>query len=116
MPGSGRFCRAASLDYDPEVLDRLCLTGALGWGRLSLHPAMLRDAAESSQRVVPTSVAPITFFVRDDADWMLSRHHASPGEDLKGLSDSVENSAGISPDARRLVLRRHRSRHAQVEI
>ena len=29
--------------YDPEVLDRLCLTGALGWGRFSPHPAMLRE-------------------------------------------------------------------------
>ncbi len=35
-------CRIAR--YDPEVLDRLCLTGSLGWGRLSPHPAVLRDA------------------------------------------------------------------------
>ena len=27
--------------YDPQVLDQLCLTGAVGWGRLSPHPATL---------------------------------------------------------------------------
>ena len=65
--------------YDPAVLDHLCLSGAVGWGRLSPHPATLVVAglAEESdagrRRVVPTSVAPITFFVREDADWMGAR-------------------------------------------
>ena len=31
-------------NYDPELLDQLCLTGAVGWGRLSPHPAMLEDS------------------------------------------------------------------------
>ena len=60
-------------NYDPAALDRLCLTGAVGWGRLSPHPATLEDAGEGRRRVVPTSVAPITFFVRDDSDWMQPR-------------------------------------------
>ena len=29
------------IDYDPKWLDQLCLTGAVGWGRLSPHPATL---------------------------------------------------------------------------
>ena len=33
-------------NYDPKILDRLCLTGAVGWGRLSPHPAMLDDSRE----------------------------------------------------------------------
>ena len=65
-------------DYDPKWLDQLCLTGAVGWGRLSPHPATLEtggaagsgDGAPRQRRVIPTSVAPITFFVREDADWM----------------------------------------------
>jgi ATP-dependent Lhr-like helicase len=57
-------------NYDPKLLDQLCLTGAVGWGRLSPHPAMLEDSSGSGRRVVPTSVAPITFFVRDEAEWM----------------------------------------------
>jgi ATP-dependent helicase Lhr and Lhr-like helicase len=60
-------------EYDPAVLDQLCLTGAVGWGRLSPHPATLEDSGEGRRRVVPTSVAPITFFVREEADWMQPR-------------------------------------------
>jgi ATP-dependent helicase Lhr and Lhr-like helicase len=59
--------------YDPAELDQLCLTGAIGWGRLSPHPATLEDSGEGRRRVVPTSVAPITFFVREDSDWMQPR-------------------------------------------
>src|SRR4029078_5703399 len=32
--------------YDPTVLDRLCLTGAIGWGRLSPHPAFDKAAGQ----------------------------------------------------------------------
>src|SRR5436309_2483440 len=59
--------------YDREALDDLCLTGAVGWGRLSPHPATLDTSATGTRRIVPTSVAPITFFVRDEADWMTSK-------------------------------------------
>ena len=57
-------------NYEPRLLDQLCLTGAVGWGRLSPHPAMLEDSSGSGRRVVPTSVAPITFFIREEAEWM----------------------------------------------
>jgi ATP-dependent Lhr-like helicase len=66
-------------DYDPKWLDQLCLTGAVGWGRLSPHPATLDFGADAARdgsttprqrRVIPTSVAPITFFIREEADWM----------------------------------------------
>ena len=71
--------------YDPKVLDQLCLTGAVGWGRLSPHPATLETFTEGKRRVIPTSVAPITFFVREDADWMIPRHEAGEAQ-LAGLS------------------------------
>jgi ATP-dependent helicase Lhr and Lhr-like helicase len=77
-------------NYDPKFLDQLCLTGAVGWGRLSPHPAMLEDASGSQRRVVPTSVAPITFFVRDDAEWMalpgVRSAHREAEQEIKGLS------------------------------
>jgi ATP-dependent Lhr-like helicase len=86
-------------DYDPQWLDQLCLTGAVGWGRLSPHPATLDypaakpgDGAETSvpaprqRRVIPTSVAPISFFVREDADWMTPRHAAAEAGATSGLS------------------------------
>jgi ATP-dependent helicase Lhr and Lhr-like helicase len=36
--------------------------------------------------VVPSSVAPIAFFVREDADWMISRHADGESEIPRGLS------------------------------
>ncbi len=77
-------------DYDREVLDRLCLTGKVGWGRLSPHPATLQGADDDEKtrvwRVVPTSVAPIAFFLREESDWMPAKHPASNPEESKGLS------------------------------
>ena len=35
-------------DYDPAWLDQLCMTGAVGWGRLSPHPATV-DAGGKSE-------------------------------------------------------------------
>jgi ATP-dependent helicase Lhr and Lhr-like helicase len=75
-------------DYDPKVLDHLSLTGAVGWGRLSPHPATLDTAGPERRRVVPTSVAPITFFVREDADWMISRRESGDREKC-GLSPTA---------------------------
>ena len=70
-------------DYGPKVLDQLCLTGAVGWGRLSPHPATLEDSAEGKRRVIPTSVAPITFYVREEADWLPAH---TDHQDGRGLS------------------------------
>ncbi len=67
-------------DYDPDTLDRLCLMGVVGWGRLSPHPATVADTDKANEglinkkRVIPTSNAPITFFIREESDWM-SRHN-----------------------------------------
>jgi ATP-dependent Lhr-like helicase len=93
--------------YDPDDLDRLCLTGAVGWGRLSPHPATL-DAASttSARRVVPTSVAPITFFVRDDADWMARPSFAKAPESKR--ADPTE-PAGLSHPARDVLDRLRQS-------
>jgi len=94
------------VDYDPKWLDQLCLTGAVGWGRLSPHPATLAYSnanrgtdsesgpAPRQRRVIPTSVAPITFFIREDADWMKPRH---PGAERTG-EDRPDNN-GLSHSA-----------------
>ena len=44
------------------------MEGVVGWGRISPHPAFAANGAP--KRVVPTSMAPITFFVREEAQWM----------------------------------------------
>ena len=84
-------------NYDPAHLDQLCLAGAIGWGRLSPHPATLETGGNGEQsprqhRVIPTRVAPIAFFVREDADWM-PRH--------AGVDDSEKSF--LSPVARSLL-------------
>jgi ATP-dependent Lhr-like helicase len=56
--------------YDPRWLDSLCLTGVVGWGRISPHPAFHSAESGGPRRVVPTSMAPITFFLREQALWM----------------------------------------------
>ena len=59
--------------YKPELLDRLCLSGEVMWGRLTPHPAF-EGAADSStvaRRVRPTRVAPLSIFLREDAAWLL---------------------------------------------
>jgi ATP-dependent Lhr-like helicase len=87
-------------NYDPKWLDQLCLTGAVGWGRLSPHPATIdygpdpnpgadSEAPQRKRRVIPTSVAPITFFVREDADWMSPHSPASADPNSRGLSEGA---------------------------
>jgi len=73
-------------NYDPKILDQLCLTGAVGWGRLSPHPALLDDSREGARRVIPTSVAPITFFAREESEWMMPRRTKDGMDATKGLS------------------------------
>jgi ATP-dependent Lhr-like helicase len=79
--------------YDPAVLDQLCLTGAVGWGRVSPHPATLEDSGSGRRRVVPTSVAPITFFVREDSDWMQPRNPEDTENEDRVLSESARTVA-----------------------
>jgi len=76
-------------DFDPKVLDHLCLTGAIGWGRLSPHPATLEALTGGKRRVVPTSVAPITFFVREDSDWMIPRREAGEMQPMGLRADAA---------------------------
>lgn len=78
-------------DYDAKILDQLCLSGAVGWGRLSPHPATLEDQLPASRRVIPSSVAPITFFVRAEADWMIARRAEGGDGEPHGLSPSARD-------------------------
>ncbi len=94
-----RFVLARRIsDYDPAQLDQLCLTGAVGWGRLSPHPATLEatetdeNGRENRRRVIPTRVAPIAFFVREDADW-LRPHHPGAEDSATSFLSPVAQAA-----------------------
>jgi ATP-dependent Lhr-like helicase len=75
--------------YDPKTLDQLCLSGAIGWRRFSPHPALLIDSSERGRRVTPTSIAPIAFFARDDANWMSFPSHELSAADHPGLTPAA---------------------------
>ena len=69
--------------YEPELLDRLCLSGAVSWGRLS-HPRLAHDGGVERRRIIPTSMAPINIFPREDSEWLMDVFHddsASAGPD-----------------------------------
>jgi ATP-dependent helicase Lhr and Lhr-like helicase len=100
-----RILRQRISNYSPQILDQLCLTGAVGWGRLSPHPATLETVTSGGRRVIPTSVAPLTFFVRDEADWMTARrgHEGQQGQGLSPAARDVhafvrERGASFFPD------------------
>ena len=99
--------------YDPEMLDRLCLSGEVMWGRLSPHPAFESPVSMTARsprpadgeapagatgarpkRVRPTRVAPVTVFLRADADWLLA---------CAGRRDTVRDSPALSHPARELL-------------
>jgi ATP-dependent Lhr-like helicase len=79
-------------NYDPRWLDELCLSGAIGWGRVSPHPAWSMGQGSAPRRVIPTNAAPITFYVRESADWL---PHALAAQCV----DETTLLAALSPDA-----------------
>jgi len=108
-------------NYDPRWLDNLCLAGVIGWGRISPHPAwhqavvvdggsrglqapestshangaLAPEARQAPRRVIPTTAAPITFFLRESADWLPHALAAKCIEE-KILTES------LSPEAQQL--------------
>jgi ATP-dependent Lhr-like helicase len=84
--------------YSPELLDQLCISGEVVWGRLSPHPAFddhERAKSANVRRVRPTRSAPVALFLREDAPWLLDaaarRASASgqPPEQQQGLSGAA---------------------------
>ena len=92
--------------YTPDLLDQLCISGEVVWGRLSPHPAFDdQDRGKNgvARRVRPTRSAPVALFLRDDASWLLeaaARRSAggaanSEGPDQRqGLSDAARQVLG----------------------
>ncbi len=79
-------------DYQKEVLDHLCLTGVIGWGRFSPHSALENLPREGAvpKRILPIRTTPITFFVRGEADWIPEHYW------------SAENLVSLSPVGKRV--------------
>jgi ATP-dependent Lhr-like helicase len=115
-------------NYDPRWLDALCLSGAIGWGRVSPHPAWASGHGSAPRRVIPTNAAPITFFVRESADWLPHALAAQCVEEatlVQALSEAAlavrailrQRGACFSNDLQRLLgLTRQQTQHALWEL
>jgi ATP-dependent Lhr-like helicase len=115
-------------DYDPRWLDALCLSGAVGWGRVSPHPAWTTREGSAPRRVIPTNAAPITFFLRETADWLpfaLSQHSVDEAVLQQSLSPDAlavravlaQRGACFANDLQRLLaLTRQQIQHALWEL
>ncbi|GAO02101.1 DEAD/DEAH box helicase [Anaeromyxobacter sp. PSR-1] len=61
--------------YEPRLLDALCMSGEVAWGRL--HVAPPQDGLPPRRRGAPTRSAPVTLAVREDLPWLLDGIAAS---------------------------------------
>jgi len=68
--------------YRSTALDALCLSGEVGWGRLSARARDLKDAAEDEEATprrsgaVPSRATPISFCLRSDLPWLFEAQRA----------------------------------------
>jgi ATP-dependent Lhr-like helicase len=93
--------RARLAKYEPEWLDRLCLSGAVSWGRLSPHPRLAQESTGTpGRRIVPTAVAPISVFPREQGAWLLA---AFGDEGRTLLSDPLAGLSDVAHDLARAL-------------
>lgn len=90
-----QLLRLRMAKYEPELLDRLCLSGAVSWGRLSPHPRFSHVGETDRRRIVPTSLAPISLFPRDDSAWLM---HVVRGETTTSPADPYEQLSAVAQD------------------
>src|SRR5687767_3816751 len=89
--------------YAPELLDQLCISGEVVWGRLSPHPAFddqERGKHGSARRVRPTRSAPVALFLREDAPWLLE---AAASAFAPTTPDDIRRDQGLSGGAREVL-------------
>jgi ATP-dependent Lhr-like helicase len=91
--------------YTPDLLDQLCISGEVVWGRLSPHPAFDdqdRGRSGAARRVRPTRSAPVALFLREDAPWLLEAA-ACRSASGAGNSQLPDQRQGLSDAARRVL-------------
>ncbi len=115
-------------NYSPAWLDNLCLSGAIGWGRISPHPAWSAGEGSAPRRVIPTNAAPITFYLRDSADWLpwaladscveeKNLAHALSPEAVRVRSELDRRGAAFAADLQRnLALTKQQTQQALWEL
>ncbi len=95
-----QLLRLRMAKYEPELLDHLCLSGAVGWGRLSSYRIFSQARETDRRRIVPTSLAPISLFPRDDREWLMNIVH---GEITGSPADLYSQLSVIAQDLYRAL-------------
>jgi ATP-dependent Lhr-like helicase len=103
--------RARLAKYEPEWLDRLCLSGAVSWGRLSPHPRLAQADVCERRRIIPTSVAPISLFPREEGEWLRDAFH---NDAVSQGSDPFAQLSSVAQDLRRTLEERGASFFADL--
>jgi ATP-dependent helicase Lhr and Lhr-like helicase len=88
--------------YLPDLLDQLCMSGEVVWGRLSPHPAFddhERGRHGAPRRVRPTRAAPIALVLRDDAPWLLE----AAASRAAAAGQATAQGQGLSDGARQVL-------------
>lgn len=70
-------------DFTEDMLDKLVLSGQVGWGRLRLHPVFSNN--KKSKKIFPNKNIPISFFIREENHWFPTKAHLME-EQLSNLS------------------------------
>ncbi len=97
--------------YEPELLDRLCLSGAVSWGRLSPHPRFAYIGDLERRRIIPTSVAPISIFPREESEWLMDVFH---DDAASAWPDPFVQLSSVAQDLRRALHERGASFFADL--
>ncbi len=71
-------------EYDPALLDTLCLSGRVAWGRLGAGAAGRRSGG-------PIRTTPISLFLREHAAWWLSEVPAIGGDEPSEYARQVRS-------------------------
>ena len=78
---------ARMLDYEPILLDRLCVGGEVVWGRLAYR----RDYSSSTQgRGTLTRATPITLALRESLEWLQDQHPEGESELPGALKETLD--------------------------
>ena len=79
--------------YRPQLLDELCASGAVAWGRLSLRN---EDDAPRRASATPSRATPVALVRRDDLHWLLAAARAcgAPQPPVAGASAEVTEALG----------------------
>lgn len=92
--------------YNPRMLDDLCLTGEVVWGRFSRHPSTSSERAIAEREAQPlrgalTRNGPVSLGLREDLPWLLDRPvdgAALPGAAGEVLEYLTRHGASFLPD------------------